>query len=193
MARFLMFAVTLWGFAGCWDLLATCRAEDQERPDDKKSVLAVGGLVPISSMRCVVGEPRDRNTCLAGKYRQQRVISIYAHSAAEPRLADLCRRINAVVGADTELRGYVLLFDGNQFDEGYKARMRAWSKEHSLDKLDLATAHGNAKHYDVAAETGVTVVFSDKREIKFRRDIAAGRIDQAAIDELVKDLATVAR
>lgn len=154
----------------------------------KSPPLAVGGLVPISSMHCVVGEPRDGNTCFAGKYRDRRAISIYAHTIEEPGLADLGRKMNSLVAAEPEMRGYMLFFDVARLDGGYKQRMRDWSKEHSLDRLDLATSHGNAKRYDVAPETGVTIVFSNKRLITFRRDIPAGRIDPAAIDELVKDL-----
>lgn len=162
--------------------------------DEPKAGLAVGELVPIASMRCVVGIPTDRNTCLAGKYQKVRAFSIYVRSPDEQHLNDLLKQINALLAEKTELRGYVLLVEGKQFDETLKGKLRDWFEQQKITKLDVAIANTDPlKTYGLAPETRVAVVYSESRLVKYRRDFAAGTLDAAALKELAATLAELSR
>lgn len=158
--------------------------------DEPKIGLGVGEQVPISSMRCVVGEPTDRNTCLAGKYRDKQTISIYVRTLDEPNLNALLTKVNGQLANHDELRGYVLLLGGGQFDEKLKSKIRDWVKEQALTMLDVGIAKGDAK-FGIAKEAGVVVVYSEKLQVKYHRTIEAGKLDESAVKELAERLAEV--
>ena len=158
--------------------------------EDQKRGLGVGEQVPISSMRCVVGLPADRNTCLAGKYRGNQTISIYVRSLEEPNLNALLSQVNNILAKREELRGYVLLLGGGQFDEKLKSKIRDWAKEQAFTKLDVAIANGDA-HFGIPKETGVVVVYSEKLQVKYHRTRESGKLDESAVKELAENLAEV--
>ena len=163
----------------------------QEPP---KKGLGVGEMVPISSMRCVVGRPKDRNTCLAGKYRTHRTISLYVHSIEDQHLNMLVKQVERLLAKHNELRGYVLVLKGNQFDNSLKEKLRGWAKQQGVAKLDIAIANSNpAKTFGIGKDTGVVVVYSDKRRVLFHRGFAQGKFDEAAVKELTGKLAELAR
>jgi len=160
--------------------------------EDSQEGLAMGKRVPISSMRCVVGEPNDRNTCLAGKYRQHRAFSVYVRAIDEPQLNSVLKKLDDLLQENQELRGYVVLLEGKQFDEALKRKLSDWAKEQKFEKLDLAIAIG-ASSYGIAAEASVVVVYSDKRDVQFHRAFAAGRLDSAAVEALTSKLGELSR
>lgn len=181
----------LWFAGGSLLLLLSftvpCRAEDEP-----KLGLAVGEQVPISSMRCVVGEPQNRNTCLAGKYRAYTAISIYARTIDEPQLSALMKELDAVLAGQEKWRGYLLLLDGDQFDDGLKTRVRDWAKEQKLSRLDIAIANGNPAGFNLTEQQSVVVVFSEERLVRFRHDFATGQLDEASIQQVVGQIKSFA-
>lgn len=171
-------------------LLAVAGLQTLGIADEPKEGLGVGEQVPISSMRCVVGQPTDRNTCLAGKYRDKKTISIYVRTLDEPNLNAFLTKVNGHLAKQDELRGYVLLLGGGQFDEKLKSRIRDWAKEQAFTKLDVAIANGDAP-FGIAKEAGVVVVYSEKLQVKYRRTIESGNLDEFAVKELAEKLAEV--
>lgn len=156
--------------------------------------LQVGEHVPILSMRCVVGEPTDRNTCLAGKYRHKHAISIYARSVDEKHLDALVQSIEAMLSANPELRGYVLLLKGSQRDEGLKNAIRVWMKEQKSTHLDVAITNGDPERfYKLGPETAVAVVYSEQLEVKYFRAFETGKFNEAGVKEVVDALQKTAR
>jgi hypothetical protein len=158
--------------------------------EEPKSGLSVGEQVPISSMRCVVGQPTDRNTCLAGKYRDKQTISVYVRTLEEPNLNALLTKVNGQLASHDKLRGYVLLLGGGQFDEKLKGKIRDWAKQQAFTKLDVAVANGDGQ-FGIAKEAGVVVVYSEKLQVKYHRTIEAGKLDEATVRELADKLAEV--
>lgn len=173
-----------------WALLAVASLQVLGIAEEPKKGLGVGEQVPISSMRCVVGQPTDRNTCLAGKYRDKQTISIYVRSLDEPNLNMLLAKLNSQLTSHEELRGYVLLLGGGQFDEKLKSKIRDWAKEQAFTKLDVAIANGEAV-FGIAKEAGVVVVYSEKLQVKYHRTVEAGKLDESAVKELAEKLAEV--
>lgn len=165
-----------------------CRSEDTKRG------LNVGEEVPISSMRCVVGEPNDRNTCLAGKYRTRRTISIYAKSPDEPKFTSLLKNIEAILADNGELRGYVLLLNGSQFDQALKDRLRDLARSQELSRLDLAIANGRGSaSFAIPEESEVVVVYSDKLRVKYRHDFEKSKLDESSIKAVSSELQNLIR
>jgi hypothetical protein len=161
-------------------------------PQEPKEGLRVGDQVPISSMRCVVGEPKDRNTCLAGKYRAHRTFSTYARSLEEPRLNALLKKVDGLLAHNKELRGYVLLLEGDQDDQALKGKLRDWAKQQQFTKLDVAIAN-DVETFGIAKETGVVVVYSENLQVKYHRAFAGGKIDETALKELAGKLEDLSR
>jgi len=167
-----------------------------EAADDPKvkEGLEVGNEVPISRMRAVVGKVNDRNTCLAGLYRDNRTVSIYARSSREPQLAALAKKLEALLAANKELRGYVLLLEGSQNDKKYKAQLKEWAREQGLSKVDVAITNENpAEAFGIGKERGVVVVYSDKLKVKYHKSADAGKLTEAMVKEWLADLEKLAR
>jgi hypothetical protein len=172
--------------------VALCGSRGHTQPPKKG--LQVGDEVPISSMRCVVGEPNDRNTCLAGKYRDRRTFSIYVRSIEEPGLNALLGKVDALLANRKELRGYVLLLEGSQTDAKLKEKLRDWVKKQNFTRLDVAITNGDpATTYGIAKESAVVVVYSEKLLVKHHRAFEAGKLDEPAIKELAQKLEELAR
>jgi hypothetical protein len=92
-------------------LQATGSAEEPQKG------LHVDDKVPITSIRWVIdkfGKPIDKNTGLAGKYRDRRTISIYVRSIMEPQLNSLRKQVDALLAEKREFRVDVLFVDGDQ-------------------------------------------------------------------------------
>ncbi|QDU29069.1 hypothetical protein ETAA8_41760 [Anatilimnocola aggregata] len=185
-----MFATASWSLRVGLALLAVAGLQLLGIAEEPKKGLGVGELIPISSMRCVVGQPTDRNTCLAGKYRGNQTISIYVRTLDEPNLNTFLTKVNGQLANQEELRGYVLLLGGGQFDEKLKSKIRDWAKEQAFTKLDVAIANGEAI-FGIAKEAGVVVVYSEKRQVKYHRTLEAGQLDESAVKELAEKLAEV--
>lgn len=159
-----------------------------------KRGLQVGEYVPITSMRCIVGEPADRNTCLAGKYRKKHTISIYARSVDEKHLDALVQSIEAMLSAKPDVRGYILLLQGSQRDEGLKNGIRAWMKEQKSTHLDVAISNGDPQRlYKLGPEMAVAVVYSEQLEVKYFRAFETGKFNETGVKEVVDALQKTAR
>jgi hypothetical protein len=154
-------------------------------PENPKKGLRVGDVVPISSMLCVVGEANERHTCLAGRYRGHRTFSIYVRSIEEPNLNALLKSLDDRLAGKTELRSYVLLLQGGQFNQTLKDNLRAWAKQQEFTRLDVAISNSNPLgRFGIAPETGVVVVYSDKLLVKYQRSFDVRKIDEAALEEM---------
>lgn len=159
-----------------------------------KAGLEVGDKVPIASMRCVVGQPTDKNTCLAGKYRDRRTVSVYVRSTEEPNLDALLKGLEALLADNKEVRGYVLLLQGSQFDEALKGRLRDWARGLNLTRVDVAITNGDpARTYGVTKGSAVVVVYSDKLMVKHHRAFEAGKLDGRAVKEVGDRLKELSR
>lgn len=161
---------------------------------EEKLGLKVGETVPRSSMRPVVGNKlEERNTCLAGRYRDKRTISIYVRSLEEPGFGAFLKKINALVAANQELRAYVLL-SGNQFDGELKTRIRAWAKDQALTNVDIAIANGSPDPtLRLNDLEGTIVVYSDRLLVKYRRDIPGKKLNEKMATEVVGELEKTAK
>lgn len=154
--------------------------------------LREGDNVPVTTMRWVTdktGKVIDKNTCLAGTYSTRRAISVYARTAKEPQLVELLKQVEAVLAEKPELRGYVLFVEGDQRDEVLKRSLRDWAKEQAFANLDVALAVSDPeKEFGFTKETRVLVVYSDSRQVKYTRDFAAAKLDDAAVKDLGRKL-----
>lgn len=159
-------------------------SEQREKPEKpvREIGLQVGNLVPVSSMRYI---EVDRNGCYAGQFSRNRAISIYARTLDEPRLADLACWLEGRLKEDDELRGYILLLTGDQRNEGLKLAIRKWMQEHQLAHVKLAIANGT-RVYRIDDETGIQVVDSDQRQVKFSRAFSSGKLDDEALKQIAE-------
>lgn len=187
-----MFARSSW-LVSCLAVAFVALGVDTARGDEPKKGLHVGDVVPTSSMRCVVGAPKlsDRNTCLAGFYRGNRTFSVYVKSIDEPHLNSVLKKLDGLLKERQEVRGYLLLLKGSQFDMKLKETVRAWAKELPLSHLDVAIAVGAPE--GIEPESSIVVVYSDKRLVKFHQSFAADQLTEQALDDLAKKLDELAR
>jgi hypothetical protein len=136
----------------------------------------------------------DKNTCLAGKYRDRRAVSVYARTAKEPQLDALLKQVEAVLAEKPELRGYVLFVEGDQRDDVLKRSLRDWAREQKFAHLDVAVAVSDPEsEFGFTKETGVLVVYSEKRRVKYARAFAAAKLDDAAVKDVARKLAELTK
>jgi hypothetical protein len=163
------------------------------------SPLAVGGTVPITSMRAVLdrrgdsdAHPIDRNTCFAGKYRDKRAVSVYVQNLDESGMDAFLQKLDASLASNKEVRGYVLLMNGSQFDGELKAKIREWFEKHKISKLDVAIANGDPTG-GLVKDRAVAVAFSERRHVKYLRLADTGSLKPATITDIIGSLEEMAK
>jgi hypothetical protein len=160
--------------------------------DEKIKGLKPGNLVPITSMRQVMdqkGKLIDKNTCLAGKNREHRAISIYVRSTDDTQINSLISKVDATIAKNAGLHGYILFVEGDQFDSVFKKKIETWAKVQKLEHLDIAIANSNPeKEFGFTEETRLILVYSNKREVKLSQKFDGTTLNEKAIDEFLTKL-----
>ena len=101
---------------------------------------------------------------------------------------------DALLAARKEMRGSVLLLEGDQFDQALKRDIRDWAKRQTLTRLDVASANGEGPvPFGIASESAVVVVYSERLRVRYQRAFGAGKIDEPALEALAGKLEELSR
>lgn len=177
--------------AGLTLLAAIAPGQDplQAKPEEG---LVVGQYIPTTTMRQLIGG-EDRNTCLAEKYQEHQTFAIYARDLTAPGLVVAAQAVDELLVKNDKARGYVLLASITKIDPALTDEAKAWWKMCKLKKLDVAVAGDKRDFGDLPETAMVTVIWSDKRIVGWRKSYESGRLGVEAARDLREQLAKLGR
>jgi hypothetical protein len=160
--------------------------------------VTVGASLPNTSMRALMRTKRDtnvgleeydRNTCFAGKHRNDWAISLYAKQDT-PALLKLAGGIDSMLAACPDLHAYVLLTEGNQFDAKLKTQLRRTWAERKFEGMQLAISGSTAawQRRGIPQDAEVTIVLSHQRRVLFSRSFTAVEVAELDPVVLIRDI-----
>lgn len=163
--------------------------------------VTVGTSLPNTTMRALMRTKRDtnvgleeydRNTCFAGKHRNDWAISLYAKQDT-PALLKLAGEIDSMLAARPHLHAYVLLTEGSQSDAELKTRLRRTWAERKFEGMQLAVFNctGDWQRRGIPENAEVTIVLSHQRRVLFSRSFTAeeaAEIDRAVLMDKITNL-----
>ena len=175
-------------------LVASIGLADEELPMPKQKVgLQLGAKVPISSMKIIVGQHNGRNSCLAGKNREHKTISLYSR-LADDELFIVVAKMEEWLKANDTWRGYVLVFEK---DAKAAANIQKLAKQHKIERVEIATSNADESYfvekYALPPRAEFLMVYSDKLDVKFRDAFNACKLEGKFLEEMGKVIAGKAK
>jgi hypothetical protein len=161
-------------------------AEEKLQPDPLKKGTDLGNYIPTTTTWIVLSPTlpnyNGNNTCLAGVYRNEKTISIYAQTSKMPFRADRENFWNMLQAVDhallehPELKVYVVInerlraADGANFSKARFLETLTRAQRKKFKRLDVSLCRSPSK-YLFDQETPVKFVYSEKRLVKMSKKL----------------------
>jgi len=155
---------------------------DDEKPtvDSPQNGTDLGNYVPTTTTWVVVSPTlpkfNGKNTCLAGIYRKEKVISIYAQTE-NPHVWDLLHAVDRMLQNHPEIKSYIVIHpSGKNTSAARFAQTRNLAQSHNYKQVDVSLCRSPSKLlFD--KNTLVKFVYSENRIVKLSKKF--GKADQA--------------
>lgn len=120
------------------------------------------------------------------------MVNVFAREITDD-LTSLVKQIDEKIGdnADKKMAGFVVLLTDDP-DE-VEPKLRELADKHKVEKTPLTVFDGIAgpPHYSIAKDADVTVIMWVGGRVKANRVFEKGKLDKAAIEEIMKDTAKI--
>ncbi|MCA9178506.1 MAG: hypothetical protein KDB14_28795 [Planctomycetales bacterium] len=141
------------------------------------------GCVLPNSTTWIVQSPAlprsvNRNTCLAGRYRQQRVISVYTREEG-PAVWKALQALDQQLASLPNVKAYVVIFKPLTDEQGYNISRAQFEETRrlvtaaNLSRLDVAIGRGGESLL-LGKEHSMKAAYSEQRRVSLTRTFAAG-------------------
>ena len=154
-------------------------ADEKLTANSPKKGTDLGNYVPTTTTWVVLSPTlpkfNGRNTCLAGVYRKEKAISIYAQTE-EKDVWDLLQAVDRAMLDHPEIKAYIVINKplrspgGNNISAAGFAETKALAQAHKFRQVDVALCRSPSKLlFD--KNTPVKFVYSEKRIVKMSRKL----------------------
>ncbi|HVJ80799.1 MAG TPA: hypothetical protein VNC50_06985 [Planctomycetia bacterium] len=135
----------------------------------------------------VTGPKAGEKLCYRCQFGNKPVVNVFARTTDE-NLAGLLTKIDAKLGEDEKLRGFVTVLTENT--DGAVADLKTYAKKHEIKKLPLTVFEGKAgpDTYKIDKNADVTVMLWVGGKIKAVHTFEAGKLDSKGVDAVLADL-----
>jgi hypothetical protein len=120
------------------------------------------------------------------------VVNVFAREITDD-LTSLVKQIDEKIGANTDkkMAGFVVLLTDDP--DAVEARLKELAEKHKINKMPLTVFDGPAgpPKYSIAKEADVTIMMWVDRTVKVNYVFGKGKLDKAAVDQIVKDTAKI--
>ncbi len=160
-------------------------ADEEAKSDVPEKGTDLGNYVPTTTTWVVVSPTlakfNGRNTCLAGIYRQEQTISIYAQTE-EKNVWNLLHAVDRTLKDHPEIKAYIVINKSLRDNRGSNVSGQRFretqelAKTHDFKYLDVSLCRSPSKHlFD--QQTPLKFVYSEKRIVKLSKKFP--KTDQA--------------
>ena len=160
-------------------------ADEKAKSDVPEKGTDLGHYVPTTTTWVVVSPTlakfNGRNTCLAGIYRQEKTISIYAQTE-EKNVWNLLHAVDRTLKDHPEIKAYIVINKSLRDNRGSNVSGQRFretqelAKTHDFKYLDVSLCRSPSKHlFD--KQTPLKFVYSEKRIVKLSKKFP--KTDQA--------------
>ena len=154
-------------------------ADEKPTANSPKKGTDLGNYVPTTTTWVVVSPTlpkfNGRNTCLAGVYRKEKAISIYAQTE-EKDVWDLLHAVDRAMQDHPEIKAYIVINKPLRSPSGYNisaarfAETKALAQAHKFRQVDVSLCRSSCRLlFD--KNTPVKFVYSEKRIVKMSRKL----------------------
>ena len=175
--------------AGCLVMVLVMQsfllADEKQQLDVPKRGTDLGNYVPTTTTWVVLSPTlakfNGRNTCLAGIYRQEKTISIYAQTE-EKNVWNLLHAVDRTLKDHPEIKAYIVINKSLRDNRGSNVSGQRFretqelAKTHDFKYLDVSLCRSPSKHlFD--QQTPLKFVYSEQRIVKLSKKFP--KTDQA--------------
>ena len=177
-------------------------AEEKQQPNLQNKGTDLGNYIPTTTTWIVLSPTRPKsngkNTCLAGFYRNEKTISIYAQTSKMPFRADRENFWNMLQAVDRalldhpELKVYVVInerlraADGANFSNARFLETLTRAQRKKFTRLDVSLCRSPSK-YLFDQQTPVKFVYSEERLVKLSKKLATTEQALKEVPELIAE------
>ena len=160
-------------------------AEEKQQLDVPKNGTDLGNYVPTTTTWVVLSPTlakfNGNNTCLAGIYRKEKAISIYAQTEGQ-NVWNLLQAVDRTLKDHPEIKAYIVINKSLRDNRGSNVsgqhfrETQELAKTHDFKYLDVSLCRSPSKHlFD--KQTPLKFVYSEKRIVKLSKKFP--KTDQA--------------
>ncbi len=160
-------------------------AEEKQQLDVPKNGTDLGNYVPTTTTWVVLSPTlakfNGNNTCLAGIYRKEKAISIYAQTEGQ-NVWNLLQAVDRTLKDHPEIKAYIVINKSLRDNRGSNVsgqhfrETQELAKTHDFKYLDVSLCRSPSK-YLFDKQTPLKFVYSDKRIVKLSKKFS--KTDQA--------------
>lgn len=160
--------------------------------DDVKSGLALGEVVPAFNVRDITGPQKGKTLCYRCRYGNAPTVAIFAREI-DDSLKSLIKQIDdrQVAETDKGLKSFVIFI--NDDPDTIEPKIESLARDQKLTGTPLTLIEGvqGPPEYKVAKDAAVTVMMWVEGELKVNRAFAKGKLDSAAVKQLVGETSKI--
>src|SRR5688572_14482127 len=155
---------------------------------DEVASLEVGAFPDAFTVLDVTGPAKGKSLCYRCRYGERPVVTIFTHEVDE-KLAELVKKVDEKVAAkkDENLAAFVVVLTDDP--DAVKPKLAEVAEKHDIKNVPLTMFDGieGPPEYKLSADADTTVMMWNDNEVKLNRTFAAGKLDSAAVEELLAE------
>ena len=120
------------------------------------------------------------------------MVNVFAREITD-NLTSLVKQIDEQIGANTDkkMAGFFVLLTDDA--DAAEPRLKELAQKHKIEKTPLTVFDGIAgpPHYSIAKEADITIMMWVGGRVKVNHAFEKGKLDKAAIEQIMKDTAKI--